>query len=151
MSRSEARITMLSAISRHYLFHSINQAHATYQCPLIWNAKAKRFLLEDSLKFRIFNKLVLLLEILSCFVILKLIYGNQELGDNQIFTLLLLYLLGSALLNVVFDFNSIRTRKASQQLVNTYLKLTTARGKYDFLSLFSSWNSDLLTLLRLLF
>jgi len=129
MNRSEGNITILSAIAHSFLFHYIDQAHSTYQSPLNWNAKAKKFLLEDSLKFRICTKLVLLIDIVSCIVTLLLLYGNQKLGNNLIFSLLMLYLLGPEMLNVVLDLNSIRTRKGSQQLVNTFLKLTTSRGR----------------------
>jgi len=119
---------MLSAIARSFLFHYIDQARATYPGPLIWNAKAKKFLLEDSLKFRIFNKLALLLDILSCFVVLITHIWKSEVGKQPNFQSSD-DLLWPAMLNVVFDLNSIRTRKESQQLFNAFLKLTTSRGR----------------------
>jgi len=121
---------MLSRGTRHYMFKLIREAHWTFQCPLVWNARQNEFLLDESLKFRVFSWLVFLLDVLAIFTLLVLVYGNQVFGSSSLyFTVVLLYALTGMIMNVVYDVVCLRDGKEVQMLVNTFLSLESSRSE----------------------
>jgi len=126
---------MLSNATRDYIFKLIGEAHGSYQCPLIWDARLNEFLLDESRKFRIFSSLVFLLDVIAIFILLILIYVNEALGISSLhFTTVLRYALAAMIMDVVYDVIRLRHGKEVQVLVNTFLKLGSSGSGSKFIN-----------------
>jgi len=56
---------MSSPESLKYILLCLQQAHQTYQTPLIWNEKMERFSLDNSSGFRFLSKVILAVDIFN--------------------------------------------------------------------------------------
>jgi len=111
------------------MFKLICIGQGTFQCPLVWNARQDKFMLDKSPKFRVYSRLVLLLDVLSIILMLILIRANLAFGGNSEFTIVLFFGLGPAILNVDLDVRCLRHGKELQQLVNTFLQLASSQSE----------------------
>jgi len=114
---------MLSKVTSHRLLKSIREAHGTFHCPLIWDASQKKFLLDESPKFKGFSWIVLLLDVASTVLLLVLIVGIPRFGSNPYVTIMMYYQLGPAIMNIVLDVRFLICGKDMQQLINGFLQL----------------------------
>lgn len=104
------------------LLKLIRICYKTYQVPFAWNAKKKRFFVDNSFQFKIFSFSVLLLDIFCIFLCLISAIRNSLAGFSYTFTLVLLFLLFAAIENVVIDVNFIVTKTVTLQLLNALHK-----------------------------
>ena len=115
----------LSPLSKKYMLFILHYAHSTYQFPLIWMEKSKKFIVDESPVYNLRSKsnlrLFLLTDIGICPVVLGVAISTRMLNTSFLFFLFVCFVLTVTLMNVVIDVITITQKKDCVQLLNSFL------------------------------
>jgi len=114
---------MLSVKSLRYLNDLFKQSHRTYQFPLVWNRKKKKFILDSSKRYAQLSNLLLLIDSFAFIMTLGMAILNHKSGLSYSFTLLLLFFLGPTFENIILDVHAVFFKETAQQFLNTLWRL----------------------------
>jgi len=118
---------VLSRTAQRLLRHIIHKAHATCQCPFIWDTTKKRFGFDETLRFKILSKLVWLNDVNCSFLLLFLGIVNYSSDLSYSLTMILLLIAGVNTHNIILDINLATNGRVWLQWINSFLLLTQAR------------------------
>ena len=115
---------MVSDVALKYLHKTIRRAHATYQSPLIWDERQRRFIQDESTSYRIGSICILSIDIFTTLALFLASIVNSSAGLSSIFTLVLLVLGSIVLQNTALDVNAILFPYVAAE--NAFISLATS-------------------------
>jgi len=119
---------MLSKLALKYVLLSLREAHATYQCPLVWSNNRKRCTLDGSLRYCCLSRIVLGMDLTNLAILISFATANHVSGLDLTFTLILLALAVIYIHSICVDANAIWFGPSYLYMLNSFMRLTTLPG-----------------------